>query len=122
MGLTTHPNTVLSETKKASSEHIATVHQFFEDAVTNNYMIAVFIDDFHNIHSYHHPSSSSQTQVCHMTTLLVKKFPTMPAIKPHSYADQDSLPANLALLEPLLLGYTPSFSKTYVDIISSKVL
>ena len=60
MGLTAHPNTVLSETKKASSEHIATFHQFFEDAVTNNYMVALFIDDFHNIHSYHRPSSSSQ--------------------------------------------------------------
>ena len=55
-----NPNTVLSETKKPSSEHIATVHQFFEDAVTNNYMVALFIDDFHNIHSHHRPSSSSQ--------------------------------------------------------------
>ena len=89
---------------------------FFEDAVTNNYMVALFIDDFHNIHSHHCPSSSSQTQVCHMTTLLVKKFPTMPAIKPHSYADQDSLPANLAVLESLLQRCTSSLSKTHVDI------
>ena len=62
------------------------VHQFFEDAVTNDYMIAVVIDDFHNIHSHHRPSSPSQTQVCHMTTLLVKNF-------------QQCLPSNhLALL------------------------
>ena len=51
-----------------------------------------------------------------MTTFLVKKFPTMPAIKPHSYADQDSLPAKLALFEPLLQGCTASLSKTHVDI------
>ena len=102
MGLTSYPNTVHSDTKQASSEHIATVHQIFQDAVTKKYMTALFIDDFHIIHTHHCPSSSSQTQVSHMTPLLVKQFPTMPAIKPHSFADQDSLPANLALLEPLL--------------------
>ena len=46
----------------------------------------------------------------------------MPAIKPHSYADQDSLPANLALLEPLLRGRTPSLSKTRVDIMPDWLL
>ena len=60
IGLTAHPNTVLSETKKASSEHSATVNQFFEDAVTTKYMVALFIDDFQNSHSHHRPSSSSQ--------------------------------------------------------------
>ena len=45
MGLAAHPNTVLSATKKASSEHLETVHQFFKDTVENEYMITVFNDN-----------------------------------------------------------------------------
>ena len=72
VGPAAHPNAVSSATKKLSSEHLETVHQFSKDATENEHMVTVFIDDFHNIHSHHRPSTSTQTQVCHMATLLFK--------------------------------------------------
>ena len=51
-----------------------------------------------------------------MATLLLKKFPTVPAIQPHHFPDQDITPANVSLLEPLLRANAPLLSKTYVEV------
>ena len=54
--------------------------------------MTVFMDDYDNIHSPHSPSSPWQTQVCHMEALFVKKFATLPAVRPHNAANKDIRP------------------------------
>ena len=97
MGLAAHSKTVSSATKEVSSEHLEAVHKFFKDTVDNGHIITVFIVDYNKIHSHHHPSTSSLTQVCYMATLLLKKFATVPTIQPHHLIDQDITPANVNL-------------------------
>ena len=103
MGLAAHPFTVASTCKKISSAHLETVKQFFDNAVENEYMVTAFIDDYHNIHTNHRPSSESQTNVAHMATLLVKSYKNVKAINSAGPDDQDQNPANNALLQDLLL-------------------
>ncbi len=102
MGLDAHFLTVASTCKKISSENLETVKKFFEDAVDNEYMVIAFIDDYHNIHTNHRPSSDCQTNVAHMATLLVKSFKNVKAIDSTGPDDQVNKPANNALLQDLL--------------------
>ena len=102
MGLAAHPVAVASMCKKLSSEHLFSVKKFFDNAVENEDMVIVFIDDYHNIHTKHRPSSESQTQVAHMATLLVKSLKNVKAINSVGPDDQYPLPANSALLQHLL--------------------
>ena len=116
MGLAAHPFTVASTCKKISSEHLETVKQFFDDAIENEYMVVAFIDDYHNIHTNHRPSSESQTNVAHMATLLVKSYKNVKAINSAGPDNQDQKPANSALLQDLLLKSLSRISKSYVDV------
>ena len=51
-----------------------TVQKVLHDAKANEKLVTLFIDDYHNIHTHHRPSSDTQTQVVHMATLLIKVF------------------------------------------------
>ena len=67
-GVAARPTTVSNTTKKVSSTHLGSVNRFFEKAAENESMIAIFIDDHHNIHTHHRPSTTIHTQVVHMAT------------------------------------------------------
>ena len=60
--------------KKISLSHKESVKHFFEEAVSNEHMVVIFIDDYHNIHTTRRPTYVTQTQPTHMATLLLKSF------------------------------------------------
>ena len=101
MGLAAHPDTVTNVAKEMSSNHLSNVNKVFENAKENKKLVTVFIDDYHNIHTHHRPSSDTQTQAMHMATLLIKVFET-DAIPQVEYSVNDPVPANIELLELLL--------------------
>ena len=72
MGLTTHPSTVSIASKKIALGRQEIVKRFFEEAILNEYMVVIFIDDYHNIHPSHRPTSAVQTRPSHMATFLLK--------------------------------------------------
>ena len=116
IGLATHPSTISNCCKKISSAHLESVREFFKDALNNEYMVIVFIDDYHNIHTNHRPTSESQTKVAHMATLLVKSFKNVKAIVSAGPDDQDKKPANNELLQNFLERSMDKISKSYVDV------
>ena len=91
LGIAAHPNTITAARKASASTHTQSVQSFFRDAKNRKQMIAIFIDDFHNIHTMHRPDQKEQTQTVHMATLLEKVFPGVPAI-----SNQDKGPPNSA--------------------------
>ena len=96
-------------------DHLGSVKKVFDDAVQEKKLIAIFIDDYHNIHTHHRPSTSKQTQVTHMATLLIKVFPTVAAIDHEGLTVNDPNPVNTNLIEKLLTNKMSLLSKTYVD-------
>ena len=78
IGLATHPSTISNCCKKISSAHLESVRTFFEDAldneygIDNEYMVIVFIDDYHNIHKITDPRLSPK-QRWHIWKLCLSK-------------------------------------------------
>ena len=116
VGLAAHPVTVAAMCKTISPQHLVSVKKVFEDALENEYMAIAFIDDHHNIHTNHCPSSESQTKVAPMATLLVKSFKNVKEIIFVGPDDEDALPANSALLQDLLRKSLSRISKSYVNV------
>ena len=116
MGLTAHPSTATNVSKKMSLSHHESVNNFFEEAILNEYMVVIFIDDYHNIHTTHRPSHGTQTQPAHMATLLLKSFQNIQAIYSAGPYDQDPKPANNDLLSSLIDKKLTKLAKSYVEV------
>ncbi len=114
LGIAAHPRTVLAATNASSSTHLDRVTTFFQNVIDNEQFIVFCIDDYHNIHTKHRPESKVQTQSVHTTTLLVKVFPNIKAIR-----NQDTpplLPAdpvNITSLAKLINQHMGKLSQTY---------
>ena len=74
----------------------------------------IYVDDYHNIHSRHRPSTNETTQVIHMATLLIKVFDTK-AIPHNQDPINDPIPANTDALKDILSSKMKVLSKTYVN-------
>ena len=74
LGIAAHPHTVKAAAKSSASSHPKSLVKFFQDAVNDEKLVVVMIDDYHNIHTKHRPESKTQTNAVHMSTLLVKVF------------------------------------------------
>lgn len=81
LGIAAHPRTIKAATKASSTSHLDKVATFFQSLIDNEEFIVFCIDDYHNIHTKHRPESKKQTQAIHTTTLLVKVFPNIKAIR-----------------------------------------
>lgn len=116
LGIAAHPRTVKSASKASSDSHLETVVNFLNDAQNKRQLVALFIDDYHNIHTMHRASKQQQTQTVHMATLLLKVFPNVEAIdhKANTNAN-DIIPANPAKLKEVLTKSLPALSKTYAE-------
>ena len=114
MELAAHPYTVTNVSKEMSLGHLNTVQKVLNDAKANEKLVTLFIDDHHNIHTHHRPSSDTQTQVVHMATLLIKVF-DVNAIPVADAPVNDPVPANITFLKSLLSNKMEKLSKTYVS-------
>ena len=123
LGIAAHPHTVKSAAKISASSHCDNLSTFFENAVQNNHFLAIFIDDYHNIHTKHRPESKTQTQATHMTTLLVKVFPNVQAIeKDGNLPCLSKDPVEVDVLKNILAEGIPSLSKSYAQIMPDWVV
>ena len=84
LGVAAHPRTVKTASKLSAAFHLDNVACFFQQVVANKHFLVFCIDDYHNIHTKHRPETKTQTQAIHMSTLLVKIFPNVPAISKES--------------------------------------
>ena len=80
LGVAAHPRTVKAATKSSASFHLDNVASFFQEVVEKKHFLVVCIDDYHNIHTKHPPETKTQSQAVHMSTLLVKTFPSVKAV------------------------------------------
>ena len=80
LGVAAHPCIVKLASQPSANLHLNNVASFFQDVVEKEHFLVFCIDDYHNIHTKHHPEESKQTQEVHMSTLLVKAFPNVKAI------------------------------------------
>ena len=114
LGIAAHPNTIAAARKASASTHTQSVQSFFRDAKNREQLIAIFIDDFHNIHTMHRPDQKEQTQTVHMATLLVKVFPGVPAISNQDKGPPNSAePADLKKLKKVLKKNMKDLSKSF---------
>ena len=105
LGIAAHPHTVKAMARASASSHLQNISSFFQDAIENDLFMVMFIDDFHNIHTKHRPENKTQTQAIHMSTLLVKFFPGIGAIKRKGMPSALSqTPANTEILSRMLLS------------------
>ena len=84
LGIAAHPHTIKAAAKSSASSYPNSLVKFFQDAVNNEKLVVVMIDDYHNIHTKHRPESKTQTNAVHMSTLLVKVFDDVDAISANS--------------------------------------
>eukprot|EP00112_Aurelia_sp_Birch-Aquarium-sp1_P009532 Seg2086.2 transcript_id=Seg2086.2/GoldUCD/mRNA.D3Y31 product="Pancreatic secretory granule membrane major glycoprotein GP2" protein_id=Seg2086.2/GoldUCD/D3Y31 len=117
LGIAAHPNTITTARRASASTHTQSVQSFIRDARNRKQMIAIFIDDFHNIHTMHRPDQKDQTQAVHMATLLVKIFPGVPAISNQDKGPPNSdEPADLDNLKKVLKKSMKYLSMSFVHV------
>ena len=75
----------LSQHPRHQQTSFGQCHQFFQDVVEKEHFLVFCIDDYHNIHIRHRPKEKTQTQAVHMSTLLVKVFPSVKAVQKEEY-------------------------------------
>ena len=73
-----HLQTVKAAARSSGASHLSSLSDFFQGVVENRELL--LLDDYHNIHTKHRPEAKTQTQVIHMSTLLVKTFPNVDAV------------------------------------------
>ena len=116
LGIAAHPYIVKASAKLSASSHTTNLSSFFENVVRKNQFLAIFIDDYHNIHTKHRPESKTQTQAIHMATLLVKVFPNVAATpKVHDQPLLSKLPVQIDIMSKMILENLQSLSKTYAQ-------
>ena len=81
LGVAAHPRTVKSASQSSANLHLDNVASFFQDVVEKEHFLVFCIDDYHNIHTKHRPEEKNQTLTVYMSTLLVKVFPCVKAVK-----------------------------------------
>ena len=83
LGVAAHPptGTVKSAYQSSANLHLDNVASFFQDVVEKEHFLVFCLDDYHNIHTRHRPDEKTQTQPVHVSTLLVKVFPNVKAVR-----------------------------------------
>ena len=117
LGIAAHPRTFKAASLSTASSHLSNLQIFFNRAIQSNQFLVMLIDDYHNIHTKHCPESKTQTQAIHMSTLLVKTFPNVKAIR-----KSDNLPPLLSkepvdssLVRQILTERMPYMSSTFAQ-------
>ena len=117
LGIAAHPHTVKAAAKTYAVSQSSELTNFFAGVIEKNQFIAIFIDDYHNIHTRHRPNSSNQTQSIHMATLLVKVFPNIKAVRIEA---QQSLlsdfPVQIGTLKQIVSENISMMSKTFAQV------
>ena len=116
LGIVAHPKTVNILTKLSSSTHTSHVVAFIENAIKSRQFLIFCIDDYHNIHTQHRPETKTQTQVVHMSTLLLKVFPEIQAVPQMGFNDMlPKCPVEIPDVKNSISNNISSLSKTYVE-------
>ena len=66
---------------KVSASHNEMVHNFINDATSSGDLLVLMIDDYTNIHTKRRPKQEETSTACTMATILLKRFPGIPAIR-----------------------------------------
>jgi len=115
LGIVAHPKTVNILTKLSSSTHTSNVVAFIESAIKNSHFLIFCIDDYHNIHTQHRPETKTQTQVVHMSTLLLKVFPEIQAVPKLGNDALPKRPVEIPDVKNFISNNMSSLSKTYAE-------
>ena len=107
------PHTVKAEAKLSSASHSTTVASFIESAVENGQFLIFCIDDYHNIHTMHRPVPKKQTNAIHMSTLLIKVFPNIKAVRQGKVDLLPKFPVDISSMKTFLSNKLQKISKTY---------
>ena len=67
--------------KSLSSNHRDDLQQFFADAIKNEWLLVLVIDDYTTIHTIRRPTQTKFSQANNMCTIIVKAFKEIPAIR-----------------------------------------
>ena len=115
LGITAHAHTVKAKAKLSSASHSTTVASFIESAVENEQFLIFCIDDYHNIHTMHRPESKKQTNAIHMSTLLIKVFPNIKAVRQDKVDLLPKSPVDISSMKTFLSNNLHKISKTYSE-------
>ena len=117
LGIAAHPCTVKAASLSTASSHLSNLQIFFNQAIQSNQFLVMLIDDYHNIHTKHRPESKTQTQAIHMSTLLVKTFPNVKAIRKSDNLPplRSKEPVDSTLVRQILTERMPYLSSTFAQ-------
>lgn len=64
-----------------SASHSESLHTFFSDAIANEWLLVLIVDDFTKIHTNRRPNDQKVSDCMSMCTIVVKAFKSVKAIK-----------------------------------------
>ena len=67
--------------KSLSQSHLDNIQTFFSDAIENEWLLVLVIDDYRTIHTIRRPTQTKCSQANNMCTTMVKAFKEIPAIQ-----------------------------------------
>ena len=79
-GISASKSTQKRELQKLASSHSNTVKGFIDETIRMKCLLVLMIDDYTNIHTKHRPLDSTTSTARSMATILLKRFPDVPAI------------------------------------------
>ena len=115
LGIAAHPHTVKAKAKSSSASHSSTVANFIGSAIENDQFLIFCIDDYHNIHTMHRPETKKQTNAIHMSTLLVKVFPNIKAVRQDKVDLLPKSPVEIPKMKSFISTNMHKISKTYSE-------
>eukprot|EP00118_Oscarella_pearsei_P021515 m.242159 g.242159 ORF g.242159 m.242159 type:complete len:226 (+) comp40212_c0_seq4:1077-1754(+) len=104
LGVCGHPKTILRYRRMLGQGNQDLVNAYVQDAVANNYLAVMIIDDFHSIHTIQRPTSATTSTAVHMATCLVDIHQTisslpLPSMPAHYWPSNTSCREELTLEE-----------------------
>ena len=115
LGIAAHPHTVKAKAKSSSASHSSTVANFIGSAIEDDQFLIFCIDDYHNIHTMHRPETKKQTNAIHMSTLLVKVFPNIKAVRQDKVDLLPKSPVEIPKMKSFISTNMHKISKTYSE-------
>ena len=94
-GIAVSKSTQRRHLRKTADRYVARVQSFIDDAIDRKCLLVLMVDDYTNIHTKQRPKDQETSSAKKMATILLKKFPTIPAIalneESHIYKDGISI-------------------------------
>ncbi|XP_065071280.1 uncharacterized protein LOC135695966 [Rhopilema esculentum] len=115
-GISVSKSTQRRDLIRTADSHESTVIKFIDEAIEKKCLLTLMIDDYTNVHTIRRPKDQVTSTATKMATILLKKFPSIPAISSTdaSFFNQDGI--SIEILENHLKENLPNLLSSFATI------